>query len=279
MRSERREPTSAAHATITDRGELLALAVGLVRQAGSLVRAGRASALGDIDSKSTPTDLVTEMDRAAERLVVEGLNAARPDDAVLGEETGAQRGGSGVRWLLDPIDGTVNYVYGLSQYAVSLAAEVDGEVVAGVVHNPETGEEWTAIRGGGAWRAGRRLAGPWASTLDQALLGTGFGYDAAVRAEQARVVAALLPQVRDIRRFGSAALDLCFVAEGRLDVYYESGLNPWDRAAGGLIAQEAGVAVTGLRGRPADAAMTLAAPPALYAALHDRLVALDAERV
>jgi myo-inositol-1(or 4)-monophosphatase len=146
-----------------------------------------------------------------------------------------------------------------------------------VVHNPETGEEWTAVRGNGAWREGRRLTGPRASTVDQTLLGTGFGYDAGQRAAQARVVAALLPDVRDIRRFGSAALDLCFVAEGRLDAYYEQGLNDWDRAAGGLIAEEAGVLVTGLRGEPAGPEMTLAAPPALHAALHDRLVALIAE--
>jgi myo-inositol-1(or 4)-monophosphatase len=263
----------------TDPHALLALAVDLAGRAGQLVRAGRQSALVGIGSKSTPTDLVTRMDRASEELIVSALRAARPDDAVLAEEGGAQRGRSGVRWLLDPIDGTVNYVYGLPQYAVSIAAEIDGVVQAGVVHNPETGEEWTAVRGAGAWRDGRRLTGPAASTMDQTLLGTGFGYDARRRAEQAAVIAALLPEVRDIRRFGSAALDLCFVAEGRLDAYYERGLNPWDGAAGGLVAQEAGVLVTGLRGEPAGEAMTLAAPPALHGALHDRLVALGADGV
>lgn len=257
--------------------ELLTLALPIVRAAGELVRAGRAGTLADIDSKSTPTDIVTQMDRAAERLIVERLLAARPGDGVLGEEGAARAGDSGVRWILDPIDGTVNYVYGIGQYAVSLAAEVDGAVVAGVVHNPETGEEWTATRSGGAWRDGRRLVGSAVSTLDRALLGTGFAYDARVRAEQARTVAALLPLVRDVRRFGSAALDLCFVAEGRLDVYYEGGLNDWDRAAGGLVAEEAGLLVTGLRGAPAGPAMTVAAPPALHGALHDHLVTLDAE--
>jgi myo-inositol-1(or 4)-monophosphatase len=257
---------------------LLALAVDLVGRAGVLVADGRDAALAGIGRKSTPTDLVTELDRASERLVVAGLLAARPDDAVLGEEDGTRTGTSGVRWLLDPIDGTVNYVYGLPQYAVSLAAEVDGVVVAGVVRNPATGEEWTAVRGAGAWRAGARLTGPAATGLDQALLGTGFSYDARQRAVQAGAVAALLPEVRDIRRLGSAALDLCFVAEGRLDAYYEHGLNPWDRAAGALIAAEAGVRVTGLRGEPAGWAMTLAAPPALHGPLHDRLVALDADR-
>jgi len=262
-----------------DPQQLLALAVELVRKAGALVRDGRADGLAQIGSKSTPTDLVTAMDRASEQLIVSGLLAARPDDAVLGEEGGGRDGSSGVRWLLDPIDGTVNYVYGLPQYAVSLAAEVDGAVVAGVVLNPESGEEWTATRDGGAWRAGRRLSGPRASSVEHALLGTGFGYDARQRAAQAGVVAALLPEVRDIRRFGSAALDLCSVAEGRLDAYFEAGLSPWDRAAGGLIAEEAGVLVSGLRGEPAGPAMTLAAPPALHAALHDRLVELDADRV
>jgi len=260
--------------TSGDPRDLLALAVGLARDAGRLVRQGRGSALAGIGSKSTPTDLVTAMDRASEELIVAGLRAARPDDAVLGEEGGVHRGASGVRWLLDPIDGTVNYVYGLPQYAVSIAAEVDGTVVAGVVHNPASGEEWTAVRGGGAWRDGTRLTGPRASSLDEALLGTGFGYDARQRAEQATVVAALLPEVRDIRRFGSAALDLCFVAEGRLDVYYESGLNPWDRAAGELIAAEAGLLVTGLHGEPAGSDMTIAASPVLHGPLHDRLATL-----
>jgi myo-inositol-1(or 4)-monophosphatase len=256
---------------------LLDLAVPIVRAAGELVRQGRAAALADVGRKSTPTDLVTAMDTAAERLVVERLRAVRPADAVLGEEGGGHEGASGVRWVLDPIDGTVNYVYGIAQYAVSLAAEVDGVVVAGVVLNPETGEEWTAVRGAGSYRDGRRLTASAVSTLDQAMLGTGFSYEAAVRAEQARTVAALLPRVRDIRRFGAAALDLCFVAEGRLDAYYEGCLNYWDRAAGGLVAEEAGALVTGLRGAAPGPAMTVAAPPTLHAALHDQLVELDAE--
>lgn len=251
-------------------GELLSLAVGLVRRAGDLVRDGRPDHLA-VDTKSSPTDAVTAMDRASERLVVEGLLAARPDDAVLGEEGGSRSGASGVRWVLDPIDGTVNYVYGIPAYAVSLAAEVAGEVVAGVVRNPVTGEEWTAVRGGGAWRDGRRLRGSATTDLGLALVGTGFSYDAATRAEQGRVVAALLPAIRDIRRGGSAALDLCAAAEGRLDAYFERGLQPWDLAAGGLVAVEAGLRVTGLDGAPAGAAMTIAAPPALHAVLLARV--------
>ena len=263
---------SAVHAV--DPAALLALAVELVRRAGDLARDGRGDALDVVESKSSPTDAVTAMDRASERLVLAGLRAARPDDAVLGEEGGAREGGSGVRWVLDPIDGTVNYVYGIPQYAVSLAAEVDGVTVAGVVRNPVTGEEWTAVRGQGAWRAGRRLTGSSKADLATALIATGFGYEASQRARQAGVVAALLPEVRDIRRLGSAALDLCFAAEGRVDAFYEQGLRPWDLAAGGLIAAEAGLRVTGLGGGPAGEAMTLAAPEGLYTALHDRLAAL-----
>jgi myo-inositol-1(or 4)-monophosphatase len=181
-----------------------------------------------------------------------------------------------VRWVLDPIDGTVNYLYGLPQYAVSLAAEVDGAVVAGVVINAATGAEWTATRGGGAWHEGRRLTPSVRTTLDQALVGTGFGYDAKRRAHQGAVVAQLITRVRDIRRFGAAALDLCAVAEGSLDAYYEKGLNPWDHAAGGLIATEAGATVAGLNGAPPGLSMVVAAPPALFGPLHDLLVELDA---
>jgi myo-inositol-1(or 4)-monophosphatase len=264
-----------------DPNDLLALAIDLVRRAATLVGETRAAAVTVVESKSTPTDPVTEADRAAERLVVAGLAEARPGDEVLGEEGGARPVGGGeqaapggVRWILDPIDGTVNFVYGLPEYAVSLAAEVAGVVVAGVVRNIATGDEWTAIRGGGAWREGRRLRGSGATELSRALVGTGFGYDAVRRRRQAAVLAELLPEIRDIRRGGSAALDLCHAAEGQLDAFYEQGLNPWDRAAGGLVAEEAGLRVTGLRGAPASAAMTLAAPPAIYPALHDRLAAL-----
>ncbi len=170
----------------------------------------------------------------------------------------------------------MNYLYGLPQYAVSLAAEVDGVVVAGVVHNPATGDEWTATLGGGAWRGGRRLTGSVRTTLDQSLVATGFGYDPARRAHQGAVAAALLPRIRDIRRFGAASLDLCLAAEGSVDAYFEKGLNPWDHAAGGLVASEAGLLVSGLDGAPAGPDMVVAAPPAIFGALHDALVELDA---
>jgi myo-inositol-1(or 4)-monophosphatase len=182
-----------------------------------------------------------------------------------------------VRWVLDPIDGTVNYLYGLPQYAVSLAAEIDGEAVAGVVINAATGDEWTAVRGGGAWRGDRRLHPSTRTRLDQSLVGTGFGYDAKRRAHQGAVVAQLITRVRDIRRFGAAALDLCAVAEGTLDAYFEKGLNAWDHAAGGLIAAEAGATVSGLRGAAPGLDMVVAAPPAIFGPLHDLLVELDAD--
>ena len=268
---------AAGAANPVDPAELLALARDVVARAAALVTAARTEALGQVSTKSTPTDPVTAADRAAERFVVDTLLEARPADGVLGEEGAERPGTSGVRWVLDPIDGTVNFLYGIPAYAVSLAARVDDVTVAGVVRNVVTGEEWTAVRGGGAYRGETRLHGSGCTRLDRALVGTGFGYDADRRRHQARVLAEVLPMVRDIRRIGSAALDLCAAAEGRLDAYYERGLSPWDLAAGELIAAEAGLLVTGLRGRPAGEPMTVAAPRALYAPLHDLLVALDAD--
>ncbi len=268
-----------------DPARLLTLAVRLARQAGDLAYRMRSEAASgsalQVDTKSTPTDVVTAADRAVERLVLSELRRERPHDAILGEETGqhdvTDREESRVRWIVDPIDGTVNYLYGIPQYAVSLAVEVDGEVVAGVVRNPVTGQEWTAIAGQGAWRDGTRLTGSRCTDLSQALVATGFGYDAQRRAYQGEVIARLLPKVRDIRRFGSASLDLCMTAEGIFDAYFEKGLKAWDLAAGGLIAKEAGLQVTGLRGQPAGPDMTLAAPAALHQGLHDLLVELDAD--
>ena len=256
---------------------LLALAVDLVRRAGELVLAGRASAAADVSTKSTPTDVVTAVDRAAERLVVDALHETRPGDGVLGEEGGETRGSGRVRWVLDPIDGTVNYLYGRPPYGVSLAAEIDGVTAVGAVYNPVVDELWTAVRGQGAWLGDRRLGGSSVTALYQALVATGFGYDPARRRAQAAVVARLLPEVRDIRRIGAASLDLCSAAAGRVDAYFERGLEAWDLAAGGLVVAEAGLRVTGLRGAPAGPAMVLAAPPALHAVLHDRLVSLDAD--
>jgi myo-inositol-1(or 4)-monophosphatase len=267
--------------TPVDPGELLALALSVVRPAAELAREMRTEGVSGITTKSTETDVVTAADQAVERQVRQALAAARPGDRVFGEEYGVGRSveESDVRWILDPIDGTVNYLYGLPQYAVSLAAELRGEIVAGVVRNAATGQEWTATKGGGAFAGEpgqRRLTGSTETRLSQALVGTGFGYQPARRAHQAEVVAGLITDVRDIRRFGSAAIDLCLAAEGRLDAYFERYLNEWDHAAGGLIAREAGLLVTGLAGAAPGPDMVMAAPPALHEQLHRRLVELRA---
>lgn len=262
--------------------ELLEIAVPIAAGAAATARRMRAEGVTGLDTKSTATDVVTAADRQVEREIVQALRELRPHDAVLGEESGgsgAAAEGGGVRWVIDPIDGTVNYLYGIEQYAVSIAAEVDGEVLAGVVHNAATGKVWTAAKGHGAWRGtpgqGRRLSGSTRTELGQALVATGFAYSAERRAQQGLVVAGVLPKVRDIRRIGSAAIDLCAAGEGVVDAFYEKGLNPWDLAAGGLIAREAGLLVTGLNGAPAGPDMALAAPPALHPALHDLLAGLE----
>jgi myo-inositol-1(or 4)-monophosphatase len=256
--------------------ELLAVAVEVTRAAAELARDLRTHGVSGVATKSTSTDVVTAADKATERYVRDALRERRPGDVVLGEESGESSGTGAVRWIVDPIDGTVNYLYGLPQYAVSLAAERDGVVVAGVVRHVVSGEEWTATRGGGAYRDGYRLAGSEVTDLGQALVATGFGYAAARRAHQAAVVARLMPRIRDIRRLGSAALDLCFAAEGRVDAYFEKGTNLWDHAAGGLVAAEAGLLVTGLAGAPPGPDLVLAAPRGIYPALHDALVEYDA---
>lgn len=244
--------------------ELVAVAERVARAAGRLVHDGRPRTVGVAATKSSAVDVVTAMDLASEELVRRLLAELRPDDGILGEEGGHQAGTSGVTWVVDPIDGTVNYLYGLPAYAVSVAAVV-GEptpatwtALAGCVHAPATGETWTAGRGHGAHLDGRRLTVAAAPALDRCLLGTGFGYVADRRRAQARVLASLLPRVRDVRRMGAAAIDLCQVATGRLDLYYERGLQPWDLAAGALVVVEAGGVVTGLRGVSAGAAMTVA---------------------
>ncbi len=243
----------------------------------------RRDRVGVVGTKSSPSDVVTEMDRAAEDLIRDRLLAARPGDAVLGEE-GGQTGSGNVRWVVDPIDGTVNYLYGLPDWGVSIAAEVDGEVVAGAVCLPLRRLLFTGASGGGAWlesswQPGRqRLSCNSGVPLSAALVATGFAYGAAQRSGQGRVVAAVLPRVRDIRRSGSAASDLCSVAAGQVDAYYERGLNYWDVAAGGLIAREAGALTGGLRGQAAGTAMTIAANPGLFAELHDLLASLDGDR-
>src|SRR5579859_3473346 len=277
-----------------DPGQLLEIAVAAAGEAGRLLASWRGDERPEVvETKSSPTDVVTEMDRRSEALITTRIRAHRPGDAVLGEEGGQTAGGPAglagddgrparVRWVVDPLDGTVNYLYGLRDWAVSIAAEVDGSVLAGVVEVPRAGETFTAVTGQGAWlhRGGTaiRLKCAAGTVLCQALVATGFGYDSGRRQVQGEVVAALLPHIRDIRRGGSAAVDLCSVAAGRLDAFFERGLNYWDYAAGGLIAREAGALVGGLSGRPESTSMTVAAGPDLFRHLDTFLTGADPER-
>jgi myo-inositol-1(or 4)-monophosphatase len=263
------------------RTDLLELARATAEEAAALVGAGRSSAADQVDTKSSPVDVVTAVDTASEALIVRRLTDARPDDGVLGEEGASREGTSGVRWVIDPIDGTVNFLYGLPAYAVSIAAEVDGRAEVGVVLNVATGELFTAVRGEGAWltapgAAAMRLHGSAPVSLEQTLVATGFGYRAEQRRRQGGVVARLLPEVRDIRRHGSAALELCAAAAGRVDAYYELDLKPWDHAAGALVAAEAGLVVTGTGGRPFAEPLAVAVAPTVAQPLLDLLERLHA---
>lgn len=272
-------PTGPVAAAGPGLAELGALAGRLARAAGALALAeaaairggGGRGSRGDADTKSSPTDLVTAADRAAEALIIEGILAARPGDGIAGEEGGNRAGTSGVVWHIDPIDGTTNYVYGIPAFAVSIGVEANGELVAGAVFHPSRGCLYHAVQGGGAWRDDERLRCSPLADPATALVATGFAYQPDRRRHQAGVLAEVLPRIRDIRRFGSAALDLCAVASGEVDAYWEQGLNHWDLAGGTVIAREAGALVGNLRGGPPDAGCLLAAPPALFGPLRDLL--------
>jgi myo-inositol-1(or 4)-monophosphatase len=293
----RRDQAAGFGMTAASAESLLDLATEVAVAAGRLL-IGSGGRPEVVATKSSPTDVVTEADQAAEELIRGLIAEKRPGDRILGEEggeTGSQDGKDGdvspVRWIVDPLDGTVNYLYGLPDWAVSIAAEVDGTVVAGAVFVPRRDELYSARLGHGAWLSSgaldwrgedtgspARLACNHDVPLAQALVATGFGYAAGRRQVQGEVLRAVLPRVRDIRRGGSAAVDLCSVASGTVDAYYERGVNLWDIAAGGLIAAEAGAQVTGLHGRPPSPSMTLAAPPPLLGELHDLLAGTDPER-
>ncbi|HST48264.1 inositol monophosphatase family protein [Jatrophihabitans sp.] len=244
-----------------DPGQLADLAVELAVRAGELMVRHRAAGLS-VSTKSSATDVVTDADQAVEQFLRTALAQLRPGDSILGEETGAtDPAGSPVRWVLDPIDGTVNYLLGLPQFAVSIAAQVGGQTVAGCVHNPASGDLFRAAAGSGAFLGDRRLTGPRSVPLDQAVVATGFSYDPERRARQGSAAGRLLARIGNLRRLGSAALDLCALAAGWVDMYYEGPLGEWDFAAGLLIATEAGVATSGLRGRPAGVQMVAGAHP------------------
>jgi myo-inositol-1(or 4)-monophosphatase len=250
---------------------LLALAERVAREAGAQLLEAYAGPAADVQSKSTPTDLVSAADQAAEDLIRSRLAAERPDDGVLGEEGADVTGSSGLRWVVDPLDGTTNFLFGIPQWAVSIAVEDAEGVVAGVVYDPPRDELWAAERGGDALLDGRPVRGSDRTSLAEALIVTGFGYDADARAAQAATVAALLPEVRDIRRFGSAALDLVWTAAGRYDGYYERGIHHWDVAAGGLICERAGLVVEELVAAPPQGAGILVATPAIFEELQRRV--------
>jgi myo-inositol-1(or 4)-monophosphatase len=241
--------------------DLLEIASAVAVEAADLARTAREAAIHDVGTKSSETDVVTAADIAVEKLVRERLAELRPGEPVLGEEAGGtDAAGDGVCWVVDPIDGTVNYLYGFPWYAVSLAAQVDGVSVAAAVVEPSSGRRWTASRGGGAYLDGRRLHVSAATRLEVSLVATGFAYRAERRARQAAGIAGLLGRVRDIRRAGAASLDLCAVAAGWLDGYFEHGLNRWDWAGGALIAAEAGAVV---RLPESPDGMTFAATPGI----------------
>lgn len=248
-----------------DPRELLELAADIAVQAGELLAERQPQVRSFVGAKSSPTDMVTEVDTASERMIVDLILAIRPFDAILGEEGTAHAGRSGVRWVVDPLDGTTNFLYGFPMYAVSIAVEDNGETVAGAVFNAATNELFSAGKGLGATLNGEPIRVSAETDLSRALVGTGFGYDASVRKDQAELLARLIGRVRDIRRAGSAALDLCHVACGRMDAYYEQGLNTWDWAAGELIVREAGGRAAFLAEPPfAARPCIVAANPALF---------------
>ncbi|CAG7611573.1 Inositol-1-monophosphatase [Leucobacter soli] len=261
----------APHRSPDALASLADIAATLARSVGDTIRSLRETGVDVAATKTSINDVVTAADRRAEKLLTAGLRELRPDDGILGEEGASIEGSTGITWVVDPIDGTVNYLYNLPVYAVSVAATVsdgaagtmaDGRrAVVGAVYLPVTDELFTAWQGGGAQLNGVPLDGPAETPLGSALVATGFGYTVERRTEQAAVVQRLIPRVRDIRRIGSAAADLCFLAAGRIDAYYERGLQPWDYAAGALIAHEAGAALLG-RGHDAPGEpMLIAAAP------------------
>lgn len=240
-----------------DPAELLSVADDAVDRVVPTIRDARDRDRGTA-TKSSGTDMVTEFDQWSERTLVAAIEASRPDDGFLGEEGANRPGTSGVVWVIDPIDGTTNFLYDLPGFSISVAAHLDGESIVGVVHDPVRDERFRARRGGGATRNDERVHASDRVDLATALVATGFSYDARRRRAQAEVLAEVIPHVRDIRRFGGAALDLCSVACGRVDAYYERGLGPWDTAAGCLIASEAGAVVDDHS--DTDGAVLVAAP-------------------
>lgn len=245
--------------------EILNLALSIAKEAGELL--SKRPEVFDLETKSSAIDFATQMDLASEKLLVSRILAARADDGIVAEEGSAIESKSGVTWVIDPLDGTVNYFYGIAGWNVSIAAKDSEGVQVGVVYAPTINSLWSAIRGGGATLNGKKISCNDPISLDRALIATGFAYDMAIRKSQAELVSKVIESARDIRRIGAGAADLCSVASGSLDAFYEYGLKEWDLAAGGLIAQEAGALVTGRNGGLAGTEMVIAAGPALHAEL------------
>lgn len=251
----------------------------MVLAAGKVIRDMREDAVQTATTKSSPTDPVTAADRAAEELIVDAILQDRPDDSIVGEEGANRAGSSPVSWHIDPIDGTTNYLYGYPAYAVSVAAEIDDVITAGAVLNAATGDLFSACRGQTSVCNDDPISVTQKAELGSALIGTGFNYLAERRTIQAEVLVQILPEIRDIRRGGSAALDLCSVASGQLDAYFESGLNKWDYAAGWIIVEQAGGVCSGLNNPVPSPAFTVASGPKLHQQLTNMLVESGSERL
>lgn len=256
---------------MTDARDLVNLATRLAREAGDMVLVGRRHGDLDVETKSSPTDMVTRFDAAAERMIITALRLERPHDTIVGEEGSNIVGDSGIEWFVDPIDGTTNFMYGLGGFAVSIAAcDTEGPIAA-AVYVPMTRDLFSARRGGGAYLGSSPIRCSTKDDLATSLIATGFSYDASARSRQGSRVARLLPLVRDIRRMGAAAVDLCHVACGRVDGYFEENLQPWDLAAGLLIATEAGAIASDFAGARVRPEQSLVCAPGIHAALRDAI--------
>ncbi len=257
----------AGGAGIAGAAELLELAVEAAHRAGALLLDRFANEPTGVRAKSTATDLVSDADTASERTIFETISAVRPHDGWVAEEGTSAESSTGVTWVADPLDATVNYLFRIPVWCVSIAAEDSEGAVAGVVYDPNRDETFTATRGGGAFLDAEAIRVSDRTELATALIATGFEYDRDLRAHQARVLAEVLPEGRDVRRAGSAALDLTSVACGRVDGYYESSTQRWDKAAGSLLAREAGGIVTELVNPSGETPGVVAAGPGIHAAL------------
>jgi len=265
---------------LLEKHECLRLAWGVADAAGAFLRDERPGEL-EVFSKSTPTDVVTAMDRASEEMIFRRILETRPDDGIIGEEGSSRSGSSGVTWIIDPLDGTVNYLFGIPTWGVSVGVHVEGIGDVGVIATPDLCESYVGVRGHGAWRirgdVAERISGRPTSSLDQALVSTGFGYAPDRRLSQVSVLEGLIAHIRDIRRTGCATIDFTWLASGRIDAYYERGIHPWDYAAGLVIVEEAG-ARTWTTSSPDSGTTVVCAMPAIFDDLVARLLALGVER-